>query len=130
MAWRYPDYFFEYRTHLEQRYGAGFLPDNSTIQDWGSRTLSSSRTTPSGTRPSASAGKAGNIKGVIQQAGTIRGRARRIPRSRPTVALTATLFKQATDQASTTLSRTPTAIVRGLHQPDGQVLAMQLLRVL
>ena len=28
-------HFFEYRSHLEQRYGKGFLPEDTTIQDWG-----------------------------------------------------------------------------------------------
>ena len=33
--WRFLPHFFEYRSHLAQRYGAGFLPEDTTIQDWG-----------------------------------------------------------------------------------------------
>ena len=34
-TWRYLPSDFVLRSHLTQRYGAGFLPDDMTIQDWG-----------------------------------------------------------------------------------------------
>src|SRR5262249_26473399 len=34
-TWRYLPSDFVLRTHLTQRYGAAFLPQDTTIQDWG-----------------------------------------------------------------------------------------------
>jgi gluconate 2-dehydrogenase alpha chain len=34
-TWRFLPTDFVLRTHLTQRYGAGFLPEDMTIQDWG-----------------------------------------------------------------------------------------------
>ena len=34
-TWRFLPSDFVLRTHLTERYGAGFLPDDMTIQDWG-----------------------------------------------------------------------------------------------
>src|SRR4030081_3519912 len=67
--WRFLDYFFEYRTHLEQRYGKGFLPEDTTIQDWG---ITYTELEPYYTQFDKTfgiAGKAGNINGVIQPGG-------------------------------------------------------------
>ncbi|MEZ4495367.1 MAG: hypothetical protein R2845_00990 [Thermomicrobiales bacterium] len=33
-SWRFLDHFFNYRSHLEERYGPDFLPEDTTIQDW------------------------------------------------------------------------------------------------
>ena len=57
------DYFFEYRSHLEQRYGKGFLPEDTTIQDWG---ITYDELEPYYTQFDKTfgiAGKAGNMQG-------------------------------------------------------------------
>lgn len=33
-SWRFLEHHFNYRSHLEQRYGPDYLPEETTIQDW------------------------------------------------------------------------------------------------
>jgi len=57
------------RTHLVERYGEGFLPANSTIQDWG---ITYDELEPYYDRfeyLAGISGKAGNLKGQIQEGG-------------------------------------------------------------
>jgi gluconate 2-dehydrogenase alpha chain len=78
-TWRFLPTDFVLHTHLTQRYGAGFLPEDMTIQDWG---LTYDELEPfydmfeylCGT-----SGRAGNLKGAMQAGGNpFEG-----PRSRP-----------------------------------------------
>ena len=78
-TWRFLPTDFMLRTHLTERYGAGFLPQDMTIQDWG--------VTYDDLEPHydqfeylcGTCGTAGNLKGQIQQGGNpFEG-----PRSRP-----------------------------------------------
>jgi gluconate 2-dehydrogenase alpha chain len=78
-TWRFLPSDFVLRSHLTQRYGAGFLPQDMTIQDWG--------VTYGDLEPyydefeylCGTSGQAGNLKGAIQGGGNpFEG-----PRSRP-----------------------------------------------
>ena len=68
-TWRFLETDFVVKSHLTQRYGAGFMPDNMTIQDWA--------VTYADLEPHYDAfeylcgisGKAGNIKGQVQPGG-------------------------------------------------------------
>src|SRR5882724_9926387 len=68
-TWRFLPTDFQPRTHLTQRYGAKFLPDDMTIQDWG---VTYDELEPHYDRFEylcGTSGKAGNIKGQIQSGG-------------------------------------------------------------
>jgi gluconate 2-dehydrogenase alpha chain len=68
-TWRFLPSDFELRSHLTQRYGAKFLPDDMTIQDWG---VSYDDLEPYYDKFEylcGTSGKAGNIKGVKQEGG-------------------------------------------------------------
>jgi gluconate 2-dehydrogenase alpha chain len=124
--WRFLDYFFEYRTHLEQRYGANFLPADTTIQDWG---ITYAELEPYYTQFDKTfgiSGKAGNIQGAIQPGGNpFEGaRSEEYPQPPNKIAYAPTLFKQATDQLGFKTFPQPTANSPGTYtNPDGQVLA-------
>ena len=78
-TWRFLPSDFVLRTHLTQRYGAGFLPEGITIQDWG---VTYDDLEPHYDRFEylcGTSGQAGNIKGQIIDGGNpFEG-----PRSRP-----------------------------------------------
>src|SRR2546428_4265399 len=83
--WRFLPHFFEYRTHLEQRYGRAFLPDNSTIQDWGITYDELEPYYDQFDKTFGTAGKAGNLRGEIQPAANpFEGRAPTSTLNRPT----------------------------------------------
>ncbi|MGH2547970.1 MAG: GMC family oxidoreductase N-terminal domain-containing protein, partial [Thermomicrobiales bacterium] len=68
-VWRFLEHFFEYRTHLEERYGKDFLPEDTTIQDW---PVSYADLEPFYTQFDdvfGISGKAGNLNGEIQPGG-------------------------------------------------------------
>ena len=78
-TWRFLPSDFVLRTHLTERYGAGFLPDDMTIQDWG---VTYEELEPHYDRFEylcGTCGQAGNLKGQIIEGGNpFEG-----PRSRP-----------------------------------------------
>jgi len=78
-TWRFLPSDFVLRTHLTQRYGANFLPQDMTIQDWG---VTWDELEPHYDRFEylcGISGTAGNVKGAIQPGGNpFEG-----PRSRP-----------------------------------------------
>jgi len=78
-TWRFLPSDFVARTHLTQRYGARFLPDDMTIQDWG---ITFDELEPHYDRFEylcGTSGTAGNLQGRIQEGGNpFEG-----PRSRP-----------------------------------------------
>src|ERR1700704_4740053 len=126
MAWRFLDYFFQYRTHLEQRYGPNFLPADSTIQDWGVTYAELEPYYTQFDKTFGIAGKAGNINGVIQPGGNpFEGpRSEEYPQPPNKIAFGPTQFKQATDQLGFKTFPYPSANSPGVYtNPDGQVLA-------
>src|SRR5579872_715148 len=78
-TWRFLPSDFVLRSHLTQRYGAGFLPPDMTIQDWG---VTFDDLEPYYDRFEylcGTSGQAGNLKGAVQDGGNpFEG-----PRSRP-----------------------------------------------
>jgi len=78
-TWRFLPSDFVLKSHLTQRYGAGFLPPDMTIQDWG---VTFDELEPHYDRFEylcGTSGTAGNLKGVIKDGGNpFEG-----PRSRP-----------------------------------------------
>ena len=78
-TWRFLPSDFVLKTHLTERYGAAFIPNGMTIQDWG---LTYDELEPHYDRFEylcGTAGTAGNLKGAIQPGGNpFEG-----PRSRP-----------------------------------------------
>jgi gluconate 2-dehydrogenase alpha chain len=68
-TWRFLPTDFTVKSHLTQRYGANFLPPDTTIQDWG---VSYEELEPHYDRFEylcGTSGQAGNLKGVIQAGG-------------------------------------------------------------
>jgi gluconate 2-dehydrogenase alpha chain len=78
-TWRFLPTDFMLRTHLTQRYGANFLPQDMTIQDWGVTYDQLEPHYDTFEYLCGTAGQAGNLKGAIQPGGNpFEG-----PRSRP-----------------------------------------------
>jgi gluconate 2-dehydrogenase alpha chain len=78
-TWRFLPTDFVLRSHLTQRYGASFLPEDMTIQDWGVTFDDLEPHYDEFEYLCGTSGKAGNLKGTIQDGGNpFEG-----PRSRP-----------------------------------------------
>src|SRR5580704_12374899 len=78
-TWRFLPTDFVARTHLTQRYGAAFLPEDMTIQDWGVTYDDLEPHYDSFEYLCGTSGTAGNLRGQIQEGGNpFEG-----PRSRP-----------------------------------------------
>jgi gluconate 2-dehydrogenase alpha chain len=78
-TWRFLPSDFVLKTHLSQRYGANFLPQDMTIQDWGVTWDEIEPHYDKFEYLCGTSGTAGNVKGAIQEGGNpFEG-----PRSRP-----------------------------------------------
>ncbi|AMN40432.1 GMC family oxidoreductase [Rhodoplanes sp. Z2-YC6860] len=78
-TWRFLPSDFVLKTHLTQRYGASFLPEDMTIQDWGVTYDELETHYDAFEYLCGTSGTAGNLKGQIQEGGNpFEG-----PRSRP-----------------------------------------------
>ncbi|MCC6313088.1 MAG: GMC family oxidoreductase, partial [Thermomicrobiales bacterium] len=98
--WRFLSYFFEYRSHLEQRYGKDFLPEDTTIQDWG---VTYDELEPYFTQFDKTfgiSGKAGNLKGKIVEGGNpFEGpRSEEYPQPPNRIAYGPSMFREACEQ--------------------------------
>ncbi len=96
-TWRFQPSDFVLRSHLTQRYGASFLPDDMTIQDWD---VTFDELEPYYDRFEylcGTSGTAGNLKGVIQEGGNpFEGaRSRSYPTPMQKQPYAATLFAKA-----------------------------------
>lgn len=124
--WRFLPYFFQYRTHLTQRYGPNFLPADTTIQDWG---ITYNELEPYYTtfdKYFGVAGKAGNLKGQIQPGGNpFEGpRSEEYPQPPNQIAYGPALFNQAAAQLGMKPFPQPTCNSPSTYRnPDGMVLA-------
>ncbi len=124
-TWRFLPYFFEYRTHLEQRYGKSFLPEDTTIQDWG---VTYDELEPYYTQFEKTfgiAGKAGNLKGQIMAGGNpFEGpRSEEYPQPPNKIAYGPTLFRDACEQLGYKAFPQPTAnSPQAYTNPDGMEL--------
>jgi gluconate 2-dehydrogenase alpha chain len=68
-TWRFLPTDFTLKSHLTQRYGANFLPDDMTIQDWGVTWDDLEPHYDTFEYLCGISGQAGNIKGAIQDGG-------------------------------------------------------------
>jgi gluconate 2-dehydrogenase alpha chain len=68
-TWRFLPTDFVLRTHLTQRYGASFLPEDMTIQDWGVTFDDLEPHYDQFEYLCGTSGQAGNVKGKIQDGG-------------------------------------------------------------
>jgi gluconate 2-dehydrogenase alpha chain len=68
-TWRFLPTDFVLRTHLTQRYGASFLPEDMTIQDWGVTYDDLEPHYDAFEYLCGTSGTAGNVKGQIQKGG-------------------------------------------------------------
>ncbi len=125
VSWRYLPYFFEYRSHLEARYGKSFLPKDTTIQDWG---ITYDELEPYYTQYEQMygiAGKAGNINGTIQPGGNpFEGwRSSDYPQAPVKIAYGGTLFADACETVGFSPFPQPSANSPTRYtNPDGMVL--------
>lgn len=124
--WRFLPHFFEYRTHLEQRYGKNFLPEDTTIQDWG---ITYDELEPYYTqfhKTFGIAGQAGNLKGGFQTGGNpFEGpRSEDYPQPPNRIAYGPTLFREACEQLGYKPFPQPTGnSPEAYTNPDGMTLA-------
>ena len=124
--WRFLPHFFEYRTHVEQRYGAGFLPENTTIQDWGVTYDELEPYYDQFDKTFGTAGTAGNLRGQIQPGGNpFEGpRSDDYPQAPNQIAYGPALFKAAADELGLHAFPQPSCNSPDTYRnPDGQVLA-------
>jgi gluconate 2-dehydrogenase alpha chain len=124
--WRFLPHFFEYRSHLVQRYGAGVLPENATVQDWGITYDELEPHYDQFDKTFGTAGKAGNLRGEIQAGGNpFEGqRSDEYPQPPNQVAYAPALFKRASEDLGYKAFPQPTCNSPGTYRnPDGQVLA-------
>src|SRR5579862_9601618 len=78
-TWRFLPTDFTLKSHLTQRYGASFLPEDMTIQDWGITYDELEQFYDRFEYLCGTSGQAGNLKGMIEEGGNpFEG-----PRSRP-----------------------------------------------
>lgn len=125
-SWRFLDYFFQYRTHLEQRYGKNFLPPDTTIQDWG---ITYEELEPYYTQYEKMfgiAGKAGNLNGKKIAGGNVfeGPRSEEYPQAPNKIAYGPSLFREACEHLGFHPFPQPTANSPRLYtNPDGMRLA-------
>lgn len=124
-SWRFLDYFFQYRTHLEERYGKDFLPEDCTVQDFG---VTYDEMEPFYTQFDkifGIAGKAGNLNNEIQEGGNpFEGwRSEEYPQGPNKIAYGPTLFKAAADEVGYHTFPQPSANSPAAYtNPDGMKL--------
>ena len=69
VTWRWNDTEFKIRSRYEERYGKKFIPDDMTIQDWGITYAELEPFYEKFEYTAGVSGKAGNLKGQIQDGG-------------------------------------------------------------
>ncbi len=123
--WRALPHFFRYRSHLIERYGSNFLPEDTTIMDW---PVSYDELEPHYMyfeKVFGIAGKAGNIRGRIQPGGNpFEGwRSEEFPQPPNQIAYGPTLFREACEQLGFKPFPQPTANSPTTYvNPDGMAL--------
>lgn len=69
ITWRFSPYDFRLRSHYTERYGAGIIPEDMTIQDWGTSYEEMEPFYDSFEYLAGISGKAGNLGGRIEAGG-------------------------------------------------------------
>jgi gluconate 2-dehydrogenase alpha chain len=121
-SWRFLPHFFEYRSHLEQRYGPDYLPEDTTIQDWGVTYDELEPYYMQYERTFGIGGKAGNINGQIIEGGNPFEGSRQdeYPQPPNKIGYGPSLFREACEQVGYKPFPQPTANnVSPYTNPDG-----------
>jgi gluconate 2-dehydrogenase alpha chain len=124
--WRFLEHMFDYRTHLEQRYGKDYLPADTTIQDWGVSWAELEPYYDQFDKMFGTSGKAGNLRGEIQAGGNpFEGpRSNEYPQPPLQMAYGPTLFKAAAENLGYKVFPQPTCNSPAVYtNPDGMRLA-------
>jgi len=101
LSWRWTDHEFRIRSRYTERHGAGFIPDDMTIQDWGLTETELEPYFEKFERTAAVSGRAGNLRGRIQPGGNPFEAARRSAYPLPPLhsGLVADVFSEAATAA-------------------------------
>jgi gluconate 2-dehydrogenase alpha chain len=121
-TWRWTDMEFKVRSMYEERYGKSFIPADMTIQDWGITYAELEPYYDKFEHTAAISGKAGNIKGQIQDGGNPfeAPRAREYPLPPLTPILCSELFdKAARNNGYHPFPRPTSNASRAYTNPDG-----------
>jgi gluconate 2-dehydrogenase alpha chain len=124
-SWRFLPHFFEYRTHLENRYGPDFLPEDTTIQDWGITYDELEPYYDQYEKIFGIAGKAGNLRGEIVEGGNpFEGpRSDDFPQPPNEIGYGPSLFREACEELGYKPFPQPSGNSPGRYEnPDGMVL--------
>jgi len=125
-SWRSLEHFFRYRSHLNERYGEDFLPEDTTIQDWGVTWEEMEPYFTQYEKIFGISGKAGNLNGEIIEGGNpFEGpRSEEYPQPPNKKPYGTTLFADAATQVGYNPFPQPSANSTGSYtNPDGMVLA-------
>ncbi|MDX2377263.1 GMC family oxidoreductase [Microbacterium sp. LRZ72] len=126
LTWRFHPNDFEYRSHYTERYGAGKLPDDMTVQDWPITYADLEPDYDALEYDMGISGRAGNLGGTIIEGGNpFEGpRQRDYPNPPLAESLFGNLFNEATDELGYHPFPTPAGILsRGWTDPYGNVRA-------
>ncbi len=126
VSWRFLEHHFNYRSHHEQRYGPGFLPEDTTIQDWGVTWQDMERYYDAYEKQFGINGKAGNLNGQIVEGGNpFEGpRSAEFPQPPNKKPYNTTLFRDAANQLGFKVFPMPSGNSTGTYtNPDGLTLA-------
>ena len=124
-SWRFLPHFFEYRTHLEDRYGPDFLPEDTTIQDWGITYDELEPYYDQYEEMFGIAGKAGNLRGEFVEGGNPFEGPHSDEYSQPPnqIAYGPSLFREACEELGYKPFPQPTGNSPGIcRNPDGMTL--------
>jgi len=122
VTWRFLPYDFEMRTKTLERYGPSAIPEGSTIQDWGITYEELEPYYDKFEYTCGIAGKAGNLKGVIQPGGNpFEGpRNREYPNPPMKTSYAGHLFRQAAQELGYHPFPQPSAnVTQPYTNPDG-----------
>lgn len=124
-TWRWTDNEFRVRSLYEERYGKGYIPADMTVQDWGITYAELEPYYDKFEYTAGISGKAGNLKGAVQEGGNpYEGtRSREYPLPPLEKSLAGEMFENAVKQMGYKPFSRPTANAsRAYTNPDGAKL--------
>ncbi|NBS57247.1 MAG: GMC family oxidoreductase [Betaproteobacteria bacterium] len=124
-TWRWTDNEFRVRSLYEERYGKGYIPADMTVQDWGITYAELEPYYDKFEYTAGISGKAGNLKGAVQEGGNPYegSRSREYPLPPLEKSLAGEMFENAVKQMGYKPFSRPTANAsRAYTNPDGAKL--------
>ncbi len=121
-SWRFLEQHFRYRSHYNERYGEGFLPEDCTVQDWGVTWEEMEPFYTQYDRQYGISGQAGNLNGEIIPGGNpFEGpRSEEYPQGPGKKPYGTTLFRDACEQLGLQVFPQPSGNSPGSYtNPDG-----------